>query len=361
MNNNNSLMLGACSEQCNKHANRNAPILSYPYQVTNHCDLSALTIKNQPSEKTNIELALMMGNVEIRAIQKTDLRPVVWSGIFDDYNSISRSARYAEKSGFDVYMGLNPNNLTVTNDIKPFRRTVKDTNVTHITRIFFDLDPVRETGTPATEHMLEETELRLERLIKLLPWGEPLIGFSGNGYHAQYFCSLPNNDDIAKLLSGLYSGLQLRIDTAEVSFDVTVKNASRITRFYGTTNRKSDRRSRCTIPKDIKVLPSDLIIKTAQELTPPKPMPNPARKGKEENRGKFVRNLDVLNLFSKHGLYLETTREPGKHWVTCPWSDEHTDTNNTDTVVWEGEWPQFHCSHNHCANRSIADVIGVLL
>lgn len=77
----------------------------------------------------------------------------------------------------------------------------------------------------------------------------------------------------------------------------------------------------------------------------------------------FRRDLSTLNLVGVLRALgrpvVEVRGKPGKYWVRCPWSDEHSGTGRSDTVIWQpfGKWPQFHCSHAHCAGRNIETVL----
>jgi hypothetical protein len=68
--------------------------------------------------------------------------------------------------------------------------------------------------------------------------------------------------------------------------------------------------------------------------------------------------LDLTGVFETLG-YSVTEASPNKYWVSCPWSDQHSATGRSDTVIWQsgGSWPEFHCSHNHCADRKLDAVI----
>ena len=167
MNSNSNLMRPACAAHTSSNAVSNAPYLTLPTLSNIHSLEQGIT----GGERANLKIAIADGKTEIRAIQKTDLRPAIWSGIFDNYESLRASAKFAEQNGFDVYLGLNPSDLPVTNDIKPFRKTVKDHNVTRIRRLLFDLDPIRESGTAATDVQVGHAWERAERLMKLLAWG----------------------------------------------------------------------------------------------------------------------------------------------------------------------------------------------
>jgi len=296
------------------------------------------------------------GRVEIRANQDGKW----WSGIFDNFDDLARSGRFAENKKFNVYTSLNPSSRPATNTIKPYQKAVKDLDITRIHRIPFDLDPDRETGTAATGSQVGYAKHRSQILIDMLEslgWTNPIIGMSGNGYHVQYRCDLPNTDEVKTMLIDLYRGLAVRITTAEINFDVTVKNASRIFRMYGTTNRKASRRSYTDFPAKPTLVPADAIFGASEALKPPKPKPAPAKRKRSNEKG--FHNFDVVGLFSQMGMYKRSLGD-GKHAVTCIQCDRHSDHDHkdkTDTVIWEGEWPQYHCSHAHCEGVSIHDVI----
>ena len=299
---------------------------------------------------------LSAGRVEIRAC---DDRERWWSGVFDNYRDLARSAKFAERSGFAVYLGLNPTDQETTNDIKPYRCGMRDDDVVAIRRILFDLDPIRETGSAADDMQLRFASDRACVLASFLTgygWPRPTIAMSGNGYHLQYHTHLPNNSHIGDLMTDLYRGLGVRMTTAEVGFDTTVRNPSRICRMYGTTNRKSGRRSAITQLGDWQVVDYDQFRRTAESVKPPKPKAAPAQRKRTHGMHK---GLDIVAMFQDLGLY---KRQIGtqKHAVICPQSHLHSTPDHphrTDTVIWEGEWPQFHCSHAHCEGVTIHDVL----
>jgi hypothetical protein len=68
--------------------------------------------------------------------------------------------------------------------------------------------------------------------------------------------------------------------------------------------------------------------------------------------------LDLVGVFESLGREV-TEASPGKFWVKCPWSNEHSFVGKSDTVIWEasGNWPTFLCKHDHCENRNLDDVI----
>lgn len=81
---------------------------------------------------------------------------------------------------------------------------------------------------------------------------------------------------------------------------------------------------------------------------------------KKKRRGDY-NTLDGFHWFSIHGAYLGPTGQEHKHFVVCPWRLNHTagTDNPTEAVLWTepGKWPTFACSHGHCADKKIQDVM----
>lgn len=307
-------------------------------------------------EARHLRSLLESGRVEIRACDESERW---WSGIFDDFDALCRGGRLAEQRAMAVYTSLNPSDRPVTNDLKPFRKSVRDDHVVRIRRLLFDLDPVRETGSGSDDQQLGYAEDRARVLRDTLisfGWPSPMQAMSGNGYHLQYHCDLPNNDQTATILTDLYRGLGVRITTAEVGFDTTVRNPSRICRMYGTTNRKSGRRSVILDEGSSSLITAATIKQTADIVKPPKPKAAPAVRKRTH---RHWQGCDVVGLFQSMGCY-KRDLGGGKHAVICPQCELHSSQDHphkTDTVIWEGEYPQFHCSHAHCEGLTIHDVL----
>lgn len=306
-------------------------------------------------ERNHIASLLDNGNLEIRCIDKTGEQAKIWSGVFNDLTSVVKVIRFAERKGFDTYHTVNPTSLPVTNDIKPYRKSTKDSDITEISTIFFDFDPVRPSGESSTDYQVfqsVEKAMKLKEYLSSEGWGEPTIGESGNGAHLRYNTRMAVGD-----LSGLYQGLARRFSCDDIDFDVTVRNPSRIARLLGTTNRKSGRRSNCVHCDDL--TDASVIIALSKKIAPPKPKKTWA-KPINDSREVFSKGWDVLEAFQRAGMYVSQAHEVGKHWVVCPNASNHSETGKKDSVIWEGEWPTFHCSHNHCTHLNIGVVRGML-
>lgn len=312
------------------------------------------------------------GLVEVRGLLRTahDGRNAV-TGLYDDPAPLVRDVLAADRSGAfkGLYALLNrPIKRRATNRLHPAYRTTGDRDIDTITRLPFDFDPIRAEPN-STDDEMSEARARAESLARFLSargWPDPLHGMSGNGWHLQFRVLLPADQQTRLLLADAYHGLKLRFDTPEVSFDASIRNASRIFRFYGTTARKggatADRPQRvaqCWTPDVWQHVDLDLLEALADEVRPPKPkIARVTGMNATAGSGDY-RTLDVVAWFAAHGHYLGDLHD-GKHAVICPWAAEHSeDTSASATVVWEaaGRWPAFRCLHAHCDHRRIADVM----
>lgn len=71
----------------------------------------------------------------------------------------------------------------------------------------------------------------------------------------------------------------------------------------------------------------------------------------------------VIAALSLRGLY-KSPLGSGKHDITCPWVQEHTDQSDHGTAYWEPSetYPigGFKCQHGHCADRRVSSLHGYL-
>jgi hypothetical protein len=71
----------------------------------------------------------------------------------------------------------------------------------------------------------------------------------------------------------------------------------------------------------------------------------------------------VISVLQQRGLY-KAPLGSGKHDITCPWVNEHTDAVDQGTAYFEpdDEFPigGFHCLHGHCAGRRVSALLDCL-
>jgi hypothetical protein len=303
------------------------------------------------------------GSVELRHLDAVN--SVGW---FDDIELLGNEVKKRAGSG-NLYTSLNaPRPRRVINRMEG--KAITNRTVGLVTRILFDLDPVREPGTNSDEWELDAARVRLRGLVQdlqRLGWRIPVCGMSGNGYHAQYRTKLPNNHETKEMLKHLYSGLAVLYTDYVVKFDVTVRNPGRIVRLYGTINRKGTtskerphRRSWVWLPEVWPLITANKIEHLANHFAQQnKPQPRQTVTPKLYGRGDY-KTIDAVSWFVSHGLYLHHI-ERHIHAVRCPWEHEHTTVARNDTVIFEadGGWPGFHCKHSHCEGKDIRDVIAL--
>ena len=306
------------------------------------------------------------------------------AGYFDDPALLTQAALDLDRQGPGIYITLNPLNPELlargANRVRTYVKQGEGTNDRDIIgRSFFpiDFDAVRPAGISSTgeEHdaaILKANECR--NWLTKRSWPEPLLADSGNGAHLVYRVELPNDDVTKKMFEQCLKALGAQFNDDHVEVDRTTFNASRIWKLYGTHVCKGDslpeRPHRLAgimdAPESLGLVPVELLEQLA-ELAPQPQAPEPKisadRTIQHRGKGDYA-TLDVVTWFDSHGHYGRHL-ESDKHAVLCPWADQHSDirpAGDSDTVVWEAagaKWPEFHCSHNHCIDRHLDDVMQI--
>lgn len=187
---------------------------------------------------------------ELRALEATvggDSFPRTYSGYFDDAERFA-DAVMSIRSAKGIYF--------IPNEVDPalrarannrIRRAPKgestgDTNIVRRRWLLVDCDAVRPSGISSSD---AEHEAALHRCGEIwlychdeLGWGDPIEADSGNGGHLLYSIDKPADDGgwcerMLKYLSGLFSDNVVKVD-------VSVHNAARIWKVYGTVACKGD-------------------------------------------------------------------------------------------------------------------------
>lgn len=299
-------------------------------------------------------------------------------GLYADLDRLRAEIEARARSG-NLYCTLNRPAAAIRVTSTMGRRGLRDADIARIVRLPLDLDPVRPAGTSSTADELAAAVAARDRLVRdlhAIGWPLPALAVSGNGAHALYRCLLPADERTRIALRTLYRGLAAEYTDETVRFDRTVHNPSRIWRLYGTQNRKgtptADRPHRVAqivIPHQWHaVAPAQVyaLARLYEQRQSRRDQQGPVHRDHAHLRldgtGDY-RTLDAVAWFSAHGAY----RRPlgsGKHAIACPWDREHSTIDaehSTATVLWEtdGGWPTWHCSHAHCAGRTLRDVLAL--
>ena len=182
--------------------------------------------------------------VELRALKGKKTK----SGYFDDPAELVEWAEHLDEDGWSVYVTLNevdPSLLArAANTVKDApRSTSADANITRRLWLPMDFDPIRASGISSTDEEHTAAELRAHEVreyMRTKGWPDPVAGDSGNGCHLLYRIDLPNDRESAELVKNVLEALAFRFDDNAVKLDMSVHNAARIWKLYGTVARKGD-------------------------------------------------------------------------------------------------------------------------
>lgn len=304
--------------------------------------------------------------VELRAM-KTNGPKRTDSGYFDSahWGDLADKAMCLSQIGDAVYITLNPVDPQLlgrcSNRIQRYAKsTTSDKDVTRRRWLLVDLDPVRPSGTSATDPQLEAAENKARVIYSYLQgigWAEPLAALSGNGYHLLYAIDLPNDAASTALVKGLLQALAVRFDDANTKVDRTVFNAARICKLYGTVANKGDHTA--AAPWRLSYLtdtPARVVVTVEQlaMLLPPaqapgtRPIPSAPNASTAPNAGGF----SLEDFLARHSMVYTADTHDGRErfkLAVCPFNPEHV---NGEAAVFRkpsGELG-FKCQHDSCSS-----------
>jgi hypothetical protein len=169
------------------------------------------------------------------------------AGYFDDPEALAAAVTSWDGRS-NLYITLNPVNPALIARAANRIDTGADelTGDDHIVErrwLYVDIDPKRPAGISANDaENLAALEVARStwRYLGEQGWPAPLVAMTGNGYELLYPVALPNDAASTALAQGILKHLAERFDTDEVSIDLSVFNAARITGLIGTMKVKGD-------------------------------------------------------------------------------------------------------------------------
>lgn len=268
--------------------------------------------KQEAAERTKAQLRATWdlfyhaaGVVEVRALLKDAGKGPAWEGwgntvlgYFDNFDAFAKSVIALENTrrAKSTYLTLNP----VGKDLaaRAYNRLIgaksgegsADKDIVTRRWLLIDCDPIRPEGISSTDEELQTAIGRAQEIEHALTrrgWPAPVPAMSGNGAHRLYRIDLPNDEASRNLLEATLKSLQLQfgetdkedeigaqvmVGTIGIKVDMSVFNAARITKLYGTWVRKGDhleglRPHRLSIiesiPNDLAVLSTELLDREA--------------------------------------------------------------------------------------------------
>jgi len=198
-------------------------------------------------EEIRRALSLMTDGVfEIRIPKAGRHRTI--RGYFNSANAAAKAVGVWSGKVPAIYLTLNPVNPALlaraNNRMETYAEsTTSDADILSRRWLLIDVDPKRPAGISASD---SEHRAAISKIIEIADWLDgqgwpaPLQGDSGNGGHLLYRVALSNEPENTRVIESVLKALAARFDTAAVSVDTSVFNASRISKLYGTYTCKGD-------------------------------------------------------------------------------------------------------------------------
>ncbi|MGN9135196.1 hypothetical protein ACTNDG_07140 [Clostridium sp. HCP1S3_B4] len=302
--------------------------------------------------------------VEIRVLYKNK----VYSGIFDSpLRANSEIRKYDGKA--NVYIGLNPVFREANNQLVRVSNAIKDMDIERRQFILIDLDPVREANTPASDEQvkaaLSKASLIIEELIgDSYQFREPIIAMSGNGVHILFRVDMKNNEESKNIVKAFLKTLAKKYNDNLINVDITVFNAARITKLYGTISVKGKdseeypyRRSHIIHnPNNIEITETSKIQhyiednKTSSNIEKTKKKVEDEKIKYEHKLLELIKELDRVGIEISHINKLEN-KSYQIVLSKCPFN-EHDEDKGTCIYYNDDGTVYFSCLHDKCKQKN---------
>ena len=251
--------------------------------------------------------------------------------------------------------------------VKSPKITTNDNDITRRNFVFVDFDPVRKSGTNASNEEFELAHKKAQDVFKFLRdkgFSEPIICKSGNGLHLTYKVDLPNDEETTETIKRFYEYLGSQFSDDKVDIDTKVFNLARLCKLYGTTAKKGanlqDRPWRMSeiiyVPKKLELTPFEKFKELADLLPKEEPKVAPNRPNRQYNNAPF----DLRSWLNEHGIVYKEERQGTSTRFTlekCPWIDQHSDHKSWDSALFQDTEGKitFNCQHSHCKGKTWMD------
>lgn len=297
---------------------------------------------------------------EVRCIDANKVAPTM-SGYYKSIDNLVRDVcKISLDERYQIYFVLNRikdecyDRKQCEQMMSKVSNTTTDKDVEGIKWIFLDFDANHSAGIGSTDAQVELAKNKAHEVCKFLRengFSKPVVGMSGNGYHAYIRCNLANNEESEQLIKRFTSALGMLFSDENIKIDPSVKNAARLGKIFGSMARKGrnskDRPWRYSrlvqIPDEI--IPNDkaYIQKIANMF--PEERPTPSREN-NFGRGQF----DIVDFLNKHGLEYRTVNTGlGTRYILkeCPFDPSHKDPDSMVFQHTNGAL-EFKCFHSSC-------------
>lgn len=297
-----------------------------------------------------------------------------YSGYFNNVDSVINAIKpYSEMDDEQIYFVLNKiDNACYGRQqseklVKSPKITTNDNDIVRRSFVFVDFDPVRKSGTNASNEEFELAHKKAQDVFRFLRgkgFSEPIISKSGNGFHLTFKVDLPNDEKTTETIKQFYEYLASIFSDDKVDIDTKVFNLARLCKLYGTMAKKGanleDRPWRMSeiiyVPKEINITGIDKFEAIAA-LLPPKETPKPVQRN---TRIGYVEQFDLESWLNSHGVEYRKKQDgvSTKYEIkTCPWHETHSSNNPFSSALFQdsGGKITYTCAHSHCKDKQWKD------
>lgn len=290
------------------------------------------------------------------------------SGYFDSPEGFAEAASRWSGRAPGVYVTINPVRPEVHarafNKAKErARSTTSDSEIACRRWLPLDFDVIRPKDISSTD---AEHQHALDRAVEAAKWLVSLgisrdslvLADSGNGGHLLARIDLPNDTAALELVRRCTEAVSLRFTDNTVRVDLTMVNAARIWKVYGTLVRKGDdvpdrphRVARLIqAPSDPVVIAPEVLARLAL-LAPAAPERTSSRQGER---------FDIAGFIDRHlagDVHHDASWNGGRKWVLreCPFNPDHNDRSAVIIEHASGAL-SFTCHHDSCGTKRWTDL-----
>ena len=181
------------------------------------------------------------GVFEIRILESGRKDATV--GYFTDVDTMLDKLKRQRLQGKNVYIVLNEIDRacyakTARDEFVSRASSTQDKDIKGRWWILIDLDPIRPTDTSSSNESVERAKAKAGQVYDFLKqqgFTEPLVGFSGNGYHLLYRICVKNTDHVKDTIQRFLNTLNIlftddytKVDTAREILLENIKHSKEV-------------------------------------------------------------------------------------------------------------------------------------
>lgn len=302
---------------------------------------------------------------EVRIIRNNRKLPII--GYFKDVDVLIEKLNRQDLRDTNVYIVLNEIHeecygRIARDDFKQADHGTKDQEIIGRWWVLVDLDPKRPSGTSSSDEKVKLAERKAKAVLDFLKsqgFNDPVIGFSGNGYHLLYKICAKNTEKNNETIKRFLNTLDVLFSDDDVKIDTANFNASRVCKLYGTVAQKGSNSEEYPhrmsyvryVPKEVTVTPMEYFEKVNNII--PKEPDRPQRYNNYNGQ-----EFDLDEWLRKYGIaFRKASASDGTKYILehCPFDHSHT---GKDAMIFRGNNGAigFHCFHDSCQGKTWKDV-----